>query len=147
MKNIYDLIKEISCFDGNYHTNDVYFSINNMKVFAKNILNNIELCDLLITPFLINDEKFAIYELHYYEFELQLAAIDAPYYLNYPKENKLSKEITDNIKPKIYIPVGDNISFSDAVHTYICAMEKMKFQDEKVYLLSQGNDKLYFQFY
>ena len=122
-----------------------------MKKFAEGISKDTILCDLLITPFLINDQKMEIYELHYYEFELQLStAITNSYYIDYPLKNKLSKEIIDNIRPKIYIPINDTVAFSNAIKTYICAMENMRFQDENVFSLSCAsviNYKLYFQIY
>lgn len=136
MKRMEDLMDSICTLDGNYVRNGTYISPRNMDVFISEISEDIELCDLLICPFLINMEDGGLYDLLYYEFKIQLSTRSTACYEEYPQENILPKEITDNIHPQIYIPMGDHASFKSALFSYMRAMEKMNFADEKIYLSS-----------
>ena len=150
MKSMKDLIADICSGDGNFRMNEIYISPCNMDLFASKIAGDIELEDLLITPFLIDIKKKAVYELHYYEFFIEMSTVTSVCFCEYEKENKLAKEIVESIHPKAMVPFGDNMSYRNVVESYLYAMKHMKFETERKYLLSVSSSteyKLFFALY
>ena len=119
-----------------------------MELLSKKLDGSeVAIANLLISPFLINTDTGDVYELHYYEFEIDIANCDSLQRIEYPKDNILPKEILDNICPKVHIPLGDNTSFFEVFNSYVLAMKKMKFEDEKRVLPELNNFKLAFLLY
>ena len=121
-----------------------------MDLFVAEITKDIELEDLLITPFLIDIKKKTVYELHYYEFFVEIATISDLQFGEYEKGNSLAKEIVENIHPKAMVPIGDALSYRKAISSYLYAMKHMKFEVEKKHLLSTSSSaeyKLFFALY
>ena len=143
-------IKNLEQMEGNYfaENGDTYISLVNIEKGISFLENTKNIENMLITPFLINIENGMKYELHYYEFELECKNISKSIYLEYPKDNKLPKEIINNLKPKAIISIGDILFFINALHTYLNAMKIMRFEyEKKIYTSNLNNYILYFQIY
>jgi hypothetical protein len=80
--------------------------------------NSVEIETILITPYLINLKDGALYELHYYEFEIEVLYVPKSNYVEYAEGNILTKEITNNIKPKAVVSQKDK-SFLLKAYTII----------------------------
>ncbi len=88
----------------------------------------------------------SLYELHYYEFDIELRG-DRSYYLEYDPRNILPAEITENLKPQAVIAVGDGLCFSDMVTKYLSSMTNMKFKEEKECYPELHNAQLFYQIF
>jgi len=147
--NFIKLVELIQQMSGNYcrRTDDIYILPSNVEKLTV-LLNS---CDdfhsILITPFLLNIKNDTIYELHYYEFEIEIRDIQKSHYLDYAKENILPKEIIENIKPKAIISVGDNAFMTNALNSYFTAINKMTFDSDKQSIAALEDSSLYFQIY
>jgi hypothetical protein len=126
----------------------------NMYINSKNINHVIGLIkssdvteeEILITPYLINKDPIQIYELHYYEFEIDMKG-EISYHINYPSRNCLEKEIIDNIHPRTVVARGDKEQFLEEISKYFRVMEQMTFSSaiEAYPILSES--KLYYEFF
>jgi hypothetical protein len=101
-----------------------------MKCFLGYVTENRIMPDILITPYLICLETEDLYELHYYEFSIDIGEGES-YYVNYNEKNTLPKEITQNMKPRAVIAKGDVEFYINALSEYLVAMEKMCFNEDK----------------
>ncbi|EAK9200580.1 hypothetical protein MZH87_002839, partial [Listeria monocytogenes] len=86
--------------------------------------------ELLITPFLICVNSGLKYELHYYEISTEISKNDTEI-IGFPFGNKLPKEITDNISPKLFVRREDYSAFENFLSQYFNAMKSMGFADDK----------------
>jgi len=144
-----DLLKEILSMEGNYRNNtgDMFISITNITRLLYAMKKGGKIQSVLITPFLINLKTATFYELHYYEFEIEVCDISASKYVEHLKGNILPKEITDNIKPKVFIAKEDKNFFIASLQKYLDAMMKMQFIFEKKSISSLNDSVLFFQLY
>ena len=109
--------------------NEVYISVSSMERFAEQLKRVNTEQGILITPYLLV-EGGMLYELHYYEFDIEVRGSES-YYKDYNARNSLPSEITENLKPQAIIAVGDKESYVRAVKEYLENMNRMKFAEEK----------------
>lgn len=144
-----NLLELILNMDGKHYrkTGGVYMSLVDIEKFPALIQMCDDIQSILITPFLINTKIDALYELHYYEFEIEISNILQSHYLEYPQGNVLPKEIVENIKPKAIVSQSDKIFFVNALSSYFTAMRKMTFESDKLSNSVLNDANLYFQIY
>ncbi|MPR74822.1 hypothetical protein D7389_06455, partial [Listeria monocytogenes] len=84
------------------------------------------------------------YELHYYEISTEISKNDTEI-IGFPFGNKLPKEITDNISPKIFVRREDYSAFENFLSKYFNAMKSMEFADDKqaIDMLEKGAKLFY----
>jgi len=130
------ILKEINCLNGNYRSptsivEAIYIAPENMKELTRLL----EYCDdiegMLITPYLINTTNYALYELHYYEFSLDICNVVSSYYIEYNVNNTLPKEIVERIKPRAVIAKGDRCFYLNALQNYLSSMDGMSFEEDR----------------
>ena len=144
--NIYELLDSFKNMKGNYCIGSLYISLENMEIFINELQNlDIELSSILITPFLIDVKQNKVYELHYYEFLIEISHVLFPVYMEYSQKNLLPKEVLENLKPKVYVPKGDKESFVYVFRNYIAVMKKMHLDDETI--IKSWSNHLFFQLY
>ncbi len=143
------ITRKIENNDGNYCRNgdDIYISYENMNLFLKIIEDQEELLNILITPYLICENSNTIYELHYYEFELEVTDIKKSYFIEYSERNTLPEEIVKNIKPKGIVAEYDKIFYIKALKEYLTEMVKMEFKNNKEQDERLKKSSLYFQIF
>ncbi len=141
---IRDLIDKTEKLQGNLtRGNGIYISSYNMNQFA-NLLREIDgIQGILITPYLINDES-ALYELHYYEFDIEVRN-EQSHCTDYHPKNTLPKEITENLSPQAIVAVEDVAFYQKTVTLYLVSMQKMKFDEIKINYPELQNAKLYYE--
>ncbi|MCL2163706.1 MAG: hypothetical protein FWH55_04765 [Oscillospiraceae bacterium] len=128
-----DIIKKTLGNKGNYcrGNGDIYISPMNMG----NFVNYLDDCDdvpsVLITPYLINTEDDDLYELHYYEFELEAQDTAQSYFVEHQEGNVLPEEIVKSIKPKVIIAKNDKAFLIKSLHNYLKSMERMDFEQDR----------------
>ena len=110
---------------------NVFISQVNMESFVKRLEECSDISSILITPYLINTDDYALYELHYYEFELDVIMTDKSYFVEYAKGNVLPKEIVDNFKPKAIVAQGDSLFLITALSNYLEKMRNMTFDRDR----------------
>lgn len=103
--------------------------------------------NILITPYLIIEDYNIVYELHYYEFELEIIDIQKSYFVEHPQGNILPKEITKNIKPKGIVAAGDKKFYLKSLCNYLIKMRKMEFLYDKEKDKRLEKSELYFQIF
>ncbi|MBM5610777.1 hypothetical protein [Listeria seeligeri] len=139
------IIEKVEILPNNFSENDsVYISQENIKNLILFSKENQTALELLITPFLICVNSGLKYELHYYEISTEISKNDTEI-IGFPLENKLSKEITDNISPKLLVKREDYPAFEKFLSQYFIAMKNMKFTDDKqaIDILEQGASLFY----
>jgi len=143
---INDLIDRIENLQGNLaRGNGVYVSSRNMDRFA-NLLSEIDgRHGILLTPYLIID-KGALYELHYYEFDIEVRN-EQSHFNDYNPRNSLPKEITENLRPQAIVAVGDTDFYQKAVMWYLKNMQKMTFNEIKTYYPELQNAQVFYQIF
>lgn len=143
------IIRKIESFDGNYgrDNDDIYISPANMDLFLEMIEKQEKIPNILITPYLIIEGSNTVYELHYYEFELEIMDIQKSYFVGYPQGNGLPEEIIKNIKPKGIVAEGDKEFYLKAVHDYLMKMRNMEFLYDKEKDERLEESRLYFQIF
>lgn len=125
---IVNLINHVMKQQGNLERgNGIYISSQNMDYFAKQLASIDAQQGILITPYLIIKDG-SLYELHYYEFDIEVRA-DKSYFNDYNPKNTLPKEITQNLKPQAIIAVGDANSYQKSVTWYLENMQRMTFDE------------------
>lgn len=144
-----NFVKSIQKMNGNYlrKAEDIYISLINMKSVPAFIENCDNLPSVLFTPFLVDTETGTVYELYYYEFEIEVSDISNSQYIAYPKGNILPKEIIENIYPKAIVAKNDKEFFIASLRKYIVAMEKMSFDRDKALIPFLRGCELFFQIY
>ncbi|EMB6930784.1 hypothetical protein U9996_001642 [Listeria monocytogenes] len=119
-----EIIGKIESLPNNFSENDsIYISQENIKNLVLFSKENQTVLELLITPFLICVNSGLKYELHYYEISTEI--------IGFPFGNKLPKEITDNISPKLFVRREDYSAFENFLSQYFNAMKSMEFADDK----------------
>lgn len=144
-----NLVEIIQNMDGNYSgkTGGLYILPANIEKFPEMINSCDDIQSILITPFLLNTASETLYELHYYEFEIEVSDIPKSYYVEYPQGNMLPKEIVESIKPKAVASKGDRAFYVNALDQYFTAMRKMTFESDKLAITALNKANLYFQIY
>lgn len=146
---IQHIISEIEQFDGNHvrENGDIYISPSNMDKFETYLENCDDIETILITPYLINLKDGALYELHYYEFEIEMLNASKSNYVEYAEGNMLPKEIIDNIKPKAIIAKKDKDFLLKVLHDYLKAMRHMTFEQDRKCDKRLENAELFYQIF
>lgn len=143
---IQNLINETENLQGNLpRGNVVYISSRNMNYFVEHLEGIDATQGILITPYLIVNNG-GLYELHYYEFDVEVRG-DKSYYIDYNPKNTLPAEITKNLKPQVIIAVGDKGSYKKAVASYLENMSKMEFKEDKEHHPQLQNAQLFYQIF
>ena len=134
---------------GNFsrHPNDIYITLSNMLVLPNLVKNSGRLHSFLITPYLVNQDTHTFFELHYYEFEIEVGEWEKSYYVDYPKRNLLPNEIIDNFKPKAFVTQNDFTFYEKALNDYFKNIKKSSFAEEKKFNSDLKTSKLYFQIF
>lgn len=141
---IQSLIKKIMRLSGNIQRgHEIYISPQNMEYFAEQLSGIDAQQGILITPYLII-EGSSIYELHYYEFDIEVRN-EASHFNDYAPKNSLPDEITENLKPQAIIVTGDTKFYQESVSWYLKKMQKMKFSDVKSCYPEFQNSHLFYQ--
>lgn len=142
---ISEAIRTVYAQNGNLHRyNSIYITPSNLESFVKLIQDCQTMQGILITPFLISQDPGAVFELHYYEFDIDVFD-GASHFVEYNKRNCLPSEITKNIKPKAIISPGDKQFYITALKHYISGMEKMTFADILTHYPQLQNAELFYQ--
>jgi len=146
---IRQIIKEIKQLNGNYirGNGDIYISPANMDKLAAYLENCEDIETILITPYLINLKDGGLYELLYYEFEVEVLNISNSEYIDYTEGNVLPKEITSNIKPKAIIARKDRSFLLRVLHDYFKAMKNMTFVQDRKSNLRLDKAELFYQIF
>jgi len=141
------IISKLEKEPGNFcrNQNEIYISLNNMLTLQNLIKESGELHSILITPYLIDKGNPIIFELHYYEFEMEVCDLEKSYFVEYPKESLLSKEIVNNFKPKVFVARNDFIFYEQVLNDYLKNIQKLSFKEERKVDSRLENSILYFQ--
>ena len=141
---IENLVKRVMKLHGNFQRgNGIYISPHNMDYFAEQLAGIDAQQGVLITPYLII-ESGSIYELHYYEFDVEVRN-EKSHFNNYNPKNLLPKEITENLKPQVIIAVTNAGFYQKAVTWYLENMRKMTFSEVKGRYPELGNSHLFYE--
>lgn len=134
---------------GNFcrNQNDIYISLDNMLTIPDLVKKSGKLHSLLITPYLIGGDNYMIFELHYYEFEIEVCDLEKSYFTDYPKGNLLSKEVIDNFKPKAFVAINDFAFYEKILNDYLKNIQMASFEEEKNLNNKLENSVLYFQIF
>lgn len=146
---IQQIKKEIEQLSGNYirESSDIYISPANIDKLGIYLENSDDLETILITPYLINLKEGALYELHYYEFEIEVLNVSKSNYVEYAEGNILPEEITNNIRPKVVVAQEDKNFMLKALYDYLKAMEQMTFELDKNHDKRLENAELFYQIF
>lgn len=137
---------KLKTLDGNYKKeNNVYISSNNIKKIMDYIKNDKIMFSILITPYLINEKTGALYELLYYEQNIEIIEEGLSNYVDYNINNLLPKEVTDNFYPKINVNKTDCEFLIKYLNHYFNKMDNLKFKDVKNSHKELIDTKLYYQ--
>jgi len=118
-----------------------------MEGFVDGLKNCNDTISILLTPYLVNIEEDALYELHYYEFELEMLDVDHSYYIEYMENNSLPKEIVNNIKPKAIVAKSDKAFLIESLQNYLKSMRKMVFEEDRKSDIRLQDAGLYYQIF
>ena len=145
----YELIEQINNMNGNYKHNgkSLYILSDNIKDMPSRLADCEDFQSILITPFLINTETVSVYELHYYEFGLEVTDKQKSHFIDYPHKNMLPLEIIENIKPKAFVFSNDKAFFVAALNDYLIAMSRMNFEEDRLAIPALNSSRLYYQIY
>ncbi|NLW47276.1 MAG: hypothetical protein GXY86_08070 [Firmicutes bacterium] len=143
------IIKEIGQLNGNHirESGDIYISPANIEKLGIYLENSDDIETILITPYLINLKDGALYELHYYEFEIEVLNVPKSNYVEYGEGNMLPKEITNNIKPKVVVSQKDKTFLLKALYDYLKAMGQMTFEQDRKHDERLENAELFYQIF
>ena len=146
---IQQIIKEIEQLNGNYirESGDIYISPANIDKLRLYLENSDDIETILITPYLINLKDGVLYELHYYEFEIEALDVPKSNYVEYAESNILPKEITNNIKPKVIVYQKDKAFLLKALDDYLKAMSQMTFEQDRRHDKRLENAELFYQIF
>lgn len=141
------IINILERYPGNlyWNQNDIYISLNNILTIPDLVKESEELHSLLITPYLISEDDHIIFELHYYEFEIEVCDLEKSYLVDYPKGNLLSKEIVDNFKSKAFVALNDVAFYERILNNYLKSIQMASFKDERKSDNRLEKSMLYFQ--
>jgi hypothetical protein len=143
------IINEIQKMNGNYirESGHVYISPSNMSKLGIYFENSDDVETILITPYLINIIDEALYELHYYEFEIEVLNVSKSNYLEFSGGNILPNEITNNIKSKAVVSQKDKRFLIKALQDYLTAMGQMTFEQDRQHDKRLENAELFYQIF
>lgn len=146
--NFTEHIKYIQSMSGNFENNtgDCFITPENIEKLPLLLRDCDDIQGILITPYLITKDD-NLYELHYYEFELEVSDESKSCYAEYPKSNSLPLEIVENIKPKAIVSKKDKTFFVDALDKYLVAMKRMGFLYDKTSIPDLQDANLFFQIF
>lgn len=141
------IINKLEKSPGNFcrDQNEIYISLSNMLTVPNLVKESEELHSILITPYLIGKDNHTVFELHYYEFEIEVCELDKSYLIDYPEGNLLSKEIIDNFKPKAFVALNDFAFYERTLNNYLKNIQKASFKEEIKSDSRLENSMLYFQ--
>ena len=141
------IINKLEQSSGNYcrNQNEIYISLNNMLTLPNLVKESGELHSMLITPYLIGTDNNIIFELHYYEFEIEVCDSENSYLVDYPEGNLLTKEIVDNFKPKAFVALNDITFYERVLNDYLKNMQRALFKEERKSDSRLEKSMLYFQ--
>ncbi|MBC2061883.1 hypothetical protein [Listeria marthii] len=126
-----EIIEKVEILPNNFSGNDsIYISQENIEHLILFSKGNKTILELLITSFLICENSGLKYELHYYEISTEISGNDTEI-IGFPLGNKLPKEITNNISPKLFVRREDYPAFEKFLIQYFNAMKNMEFADDK----------------
>lgn len=140
-----EIIEKVEILPNNFSENDsIYISQENIKNLILFSKEDQTVLELLITPFLICVNSGLKYELHYYEISTEISKNDTKI-IGFPLDNKLPKEITDNISPKLFVRREDYSGFENFLSQYFDTMKNMEFTDDKqaIDMIEQGATLFY----
>lgn len=141
------IVQEALQREGNLQRyNHIYITPQNMMYFRQDVIDYGVMPDILITPYLISNDGGSLYELHYYEFDLDIGG-NKSHYIEYNAKNSLPEEITKNIKPRAVIADGDIEFYVSALSNYLYAMNKMQFKEDREHYPQLKNAPLYFELF
>lgn len=143
------IIKEIGQLNGNHirESGDIYISPVNIDKLGMYLENSDDIETILITPYLINLKDRALYELHYYEFEIEVLNVPKSKYVEYAEGNILPKEMTNNIKPKAVVSQKDKNFLLKALQGYLKTMGQMTFEQDRKHDKRLENTELFYQIF
>ena len=143
------IISELEKSPGNLcrNQNEIYISLNNMLTVPSLIKKSEELYSILITPYLIDKNVSVIFELHYYEFDIEVCDSEESYLVDYPNGNLLSKDIIDNFKPGAFVALRDFDFYEKILNNYLVNIQKASFKEERKSDNRLDNSMLYFQIF
>lgn len=147
---IQEIIEKIENLEGNLIKKNgaIYISPSNMDKFVAYLKTCGEIETLLITPYLINLKDEALYELHYYEFEIEVDNNESESnYIEHAKLNALPEEIIRSIKPKAVTAKKDRQFFLAALRDYLKAMKEMTFEYDRKSDKSLLDAELFYQIF
>jgi hypothetical protein len=145
--NVIEIIRRTMQREGNLlRENSTYISSHNMMFFLNDVVKNRIMPDMLITPYLICRETEDLYELHYYEFVLDIGE-EKSYYVEYNEKNTLPDEVTQKIKPRVIVAKGDIEFYINALSKYLTAMEEMQFSEDKEHYSQLENAELFYEIF
>lgn len=125
--------------------NGIYISSKNMICFT-NLLNKTDkMRGILITPYLIT-KNGALYELHYYEFDIEVRK-EQSHYNNYDSKNLLPIEVIENLKPQAIVAEGDIDFYRKCIASYLENMKNLDFNEIKTYYPELLNAQLFYQIF
>lgn len=76
---------------------------------------------------------------------MEVCDLEKSYFVEYPKESLLSKEIVNNFKPKVFVARNDFIFYEQVLNDYLKNIQKLSFKEERKVDSRLENSILYFQ--
>lgn len=145
---IESLIEEINGMKKNISINNsIYIIPQNMDKLIDTIKDNKKVPSILLVPYLIGENKDAIYELLNCEFDVEVQNGVSITKKEFPQNNRLPEKIKSSIYPGITV---DEEQFEDAIFeicNYLDSMNKMDFSEEKRIDDRLNNSRLYYQIF
>ncbi|QIK70237.1 hypothetical protein G7062_08005 [Erysipelothrix sp. HDW6C] len=129
-----------------YENGNIFISPNNMYLIIDEMKYQKKAMNLLITPYLIEKGGNMTYELHYYEFDIEILA-GSKRIKAYNIKNGLPKDITENLVPGIEIDMKEYSLACEYLKSYLDSMSSFSFSDERKPLSMMGDAELYYQIF
>lgn len=147
--NFNKIVENIQQMKGNYfrRTGEIYILPTNIEKIPILFDNCDDFQSILITPFLLTSAKDSFYELHDYEFEIEVRDVALSHYIEHSMGNVLPQEIVEHIKPKAIVSIADKTFIKNSLYSYFKAMKNMTFKDDKRSINTLVDSSLYFQIY
>lgn len=124
-----DIMEKLELRDENVIlNNNTYISQENMYGLLNVIKDSESVPSLLITPYLINVQELKIYELHYYEYDIEITS-GLSEAKKYALDNNLPNEIIEGIIPGIIVNSKDYKFAVKELKSYLDSMGNMLFEN------------------